>query len=73
MADLLDALHSLQVIELKIAAIRVEQEGIERRIGSHQRKLRKLSDQIDANGLAHRERQMSIDGLNLEVESESEE
>ncbi len=72
MADLLEALHSLQVIELRIAAIRAEQEGIERRIGSHQRKLRKLSDQIDANGLAHRERQMSIDGLNLEVAARDE-
>ena len=72
MADLLEALHSLQVIELKIAAIRAEQEGIERRINSHQRKLRKLGDRLDANRLAHRERQMRIDGLNLEIATRDE-
>ncbi len=72
MAELLEALHRLQVIELKIAAIRAQQEGIERRIDLHQRKLRKLGDDLDANRLARRERQVRIDALNLEVASRDE-
>jgi predicted nucleic acid-binding Zn-ribbon protein len=72
MAELLEALHRLQIIELKIARIRGEQESIERRINVHERKVRKLGDEFDANRLAIRERQMRIDALNLEVAARDE-
>ncbi len=72
MAELLEALHRLQVIELKIAAIRAQQDSIERRIDLHQRKLRKLGDDLDANRLANRERQVRIDAFNLDIASRDE-
>lgn len=72
MAEILEALHRLQVIEMKLAGYRAEQEGIERRIHAHDRKLRKLEELQNGNRVAIQERQIRIDELNLEIAARDE-
>ena len=64
---LLDALHRLQEIELKLAEIRGKREAKTRVIESRKRKERQAEAKLLASERSLRERQMRLDALSLDV------
>ncbi|HNQ21860.1 MAG TPA: hypothetical protein PKK06_02075 [Phycisphaerae bacterium] len=67
MGQILDALHQLQAIELKIAAIRRTEAGKTRRVQTYKRQVAAADTQFAEHRKAVRERQLRLDQLNLEV------
>ncbi len=72
MGELLDALHALQEIELKLAEFRRTDESKLRRIAGVKRTIKKIQDQIDELRVNAREVQMQTDSLNLDMTSREE-
>ncbi|UCE62243.1 MAG: hypothetical protein JSU63_11125 [Phycisphaerales bacterium] len=69
---LLDALHRLQEIELKLAEIRGKREVKIRLIESRKRKEKQAEEKLLTNERLLRERQMRLDSLSLDVASREE-
>ncbi len=72
MGQMLEELQLLQVVELKLAALRQQKSAKERRIHGHQRRIKKLDDQLADQQRSIREIQMRIDSLSLDVATREE-
>jgi len=72
MGELLESLHRLQALELKLATIRNERESKVRRLDGCCKRLKQIEDRIAAHEKTIRERQVQLDTLSLEVSSREE-
>lgn len=72
MGPILEALHKLQEIERRIAAIRSKADGRRRRIQLHQRALQKQEAIIEEKNAVIRDRRMEIDRIDLDLKAREE-
>lgn len=72
MGELLEELHRLQDLELKLAAIRQARNAKVRQVDIGRRKLRQVEEQLAAQQIAVRDLQIIIDSLSLDVASREE-
>ncbi len=67
MGELLESLHKLQELELKLAAIRRDRESRIRFLNACRRKVQKIEERLDAHNRQLRDRQIQLDTLSLDV------
>jgi len=72
MGELLEALHRLQGVELKLAGLRRTEESKKRRINTSRRQSKEAEDQLAKAETAVRDSQMRIDSLTLDVDVREE-
>ena len=72
MGSTLDALHQLQAIELKLAAIRRKREVKSGRIQTFNRKVSNTKAELEENARQRREHQVTLDALTLDVAAREE-
>ncbi len=72
MGAVLDALHRLQEIELQLAEVHQRIEARVRAAAAQERRLKQISEEIDAKRKELLARQMEADRLNLEIKSNEE-
>ena len=72
MGRTLEALHSLQVVELQLARLRQERETKARRVQIHQRRVRKAEEKLQGSQALILQRQKQLDALQLEIAAREE-
>ncbi len=69
MGGTVEAFRRLQAVELKLAVIRREREARSRRVESQRKVVKKAEDKLLEEKKNHREKQVQIDAVQLEVSS----
>ena len=72
MGEILEELHRLQIVELKLVAIRQAREERERRLERYHRRVRDADERLTRNESTVRTEQMRIDELSLDVAAREE-
>jgi len=72
MGELLEELHRLQQVELKLAEIRQTREDKARRVERYNRRAEQAEEQLQQHNRTVRERQIRIDALSLDVAAREE-
>lgn len=72
MGEILESLHRLQALELKLATIRNERESKIRLLDVCRRRLKQLDDRIEQHEKNLRQRQVELDTLSLEASAREE-
>lgn len=72
MGELLDELHRLQEVELKLAELRQARDDKSRRVNRFQRKADQIDEKIRQQARRLQERQAQIDALSLDVAAREE-
>lgn len=72
MGEILDALHRLQSVEVKLAKIRQAGEAKSRRVESHKRHALQSEEKLEQLNGVLRDHQMRIDALSLEMATREE-
>lgn len=72
MGQLIESLHRLQAIELKLATLRRQEEEKKRRVAFCRRQVEKVDERIAESRNLARTKQMQVDSLNLEVSTHEE-
>ena len=72
MGEMLEELQRLQVVELKLAAIRQQRSAKERKIHQHKRRIKLIEEKLENHNRSTREMQIRIDALSLDVNSREE-
>ena len=72
MGELLEGLHRLQVVELKLAVIRRNRETKLRQIELFQKKVKQVEDKLIQHQRTSREQQMRLDSLSLDAAAREE-
>jgi len=72
MGEILEELHRLQVVELKLTEIRQAREDRVRRVERCRRRVRDAEEQLKRNAATVRTQQMRIDELSLDVAAREE-
>ncbi len=67
MGEILEELHKLQIVELKLADIRQTHDDKARRLERFRRRAEQADDQAQQHARTVRERQMRIDALSLDI------
>jgi len=72
MGEILEELHKLQTVELKLAEIRQTHDDKARRVERFHRRAQQAEDQAQQHARTVRERQMRIDALSLDITTREE-
>lgn len=72
MGDIIDDLQRLQLVELKLAAIRAARKSKSRQVEIKKRKVQDLEERLEANERLARDLQMRIDAVSLDVSAREE-
>ncbi len=72
MGEILEELHRLQLVELKLAEIRQAREDKARRTERFRRRVEQAEDQAEQHARTVRERQIRIDALSLDIAAREE-
>ena len=72
MGELLESLHRLQALELKLAAIRIDRESKVRLLDACRKRLRLLDDRMAAHEKNLLEKQIELDSLSLDASAREE-
>lgn len=72
MGKVLDALHRLQVVELRLAEIRSTGAAKLRRVDAQRRQVKRASDKLEESKLSQRRCQIRLDATQLEVTTREE-
>lgn len=72
MGEILEELHKLQIVELKLAEIRQTHDDKARRVERFRRRVEQAEDQAQQHARTVRDRQMRIDALSLDIAAREE-